>query len=192
LLDVSDFVQAYGPQILIGLLALTAAFTAVYLWPPGRLVVDRIALRTPLLGFLLRLSATVQFSHGLALLLRSGITLVEALRTVEVLHRNRWAAGRVAEARAAVLRGGSLAEPLATPGVFMPMLARMTAVGESAGTLDEVLTEVARFHENQLQGTIKLFSTIIEPVVIVVVGGIVGFVYIAFFVAMFAAAGGAK
>ena len=134
----------------------------------------------------------MQFAHGLAILLRSGITLVEGLRTVELLHRNRWAAVTVAAARNAVLRGGNLAVPLAAPGVFMPMLPCMVAVGESAGTLDEVLEEVARFHENWLQTTIKLLSAIIEPVVIVVVGSIVGFVYIAFFVALFAVAGGPK
>jgi type IV pilus assembly protein PilC len=74
----------------------------------------------------------------------------------------------------------------------MPMLSRMVAVGESAGTLDEVLGEVARFHESRLQNTIKLLSTIIEPVIVLVVGGIVGFVYISFFLALFAAAGSAK
>jgi type IV pilus assembly protein PilC len=98
----------------------------------------------------------------------------------------------VGEAREAILRGSSLAAPLAVPGTFMPMLSRMVAVGESAGTLQEVLMEVARFHEMQLQGTIRRLSVLVEPVIVVVVGGIVGFVYIAFFVAMFAVAGGAK
>lgn len=192
LLDVADFVQVYGPTILIVLFALTVALIALYLWPPGRLAMDRILLRVPVFGNLLRLAATVQFAHGLGVLLRSGITLVEGLRTLEPLYRNRWVSGRVGEARNAVLRGGGLAVPLQAPGVFMPMLARMVAVGETAGTLDEVLGEVARFHEKQLQGAIRLFSVIIEPVIIVVVGGIVGFVYIAFFVALFSAAGGAR
>lgn len=192
LLDISDFTQAYGIYFVIGFLALTAVFIGLYLWPTGRLWIDRIALRTPLFGFMLRLTATVQFAHGLSVLLNSGITLVEGLRTVEQLHGNRWAAARVAEARSSVLRGGNLTEPLAAPGVYMPMLSRMVAVAESAGTLDEVLMEVARFHESQLQGTIRLFSAIIEPVIVVVVGSIVGFVYISFFMALFAAAGSAK
>ena len=74
----------------------------------------------------------------------------------------------------------------------MPMLSRMVAVGESAGTLDEVLDEVARFYEAQLQSTIRRFSVIVEPAIILVVGGIVGFVYISFFMALFAAGGAAR
>ncbi len=192
LVDIADFVQAYGLYIAISLTATVAALIAAYIWPPGRLVIDRLILRMPITGKLLRLALTIQFSYGLAVLLRSGITLVEGLRTVEQLHNNRWAAGQVGEARASVLRGGGLAPTLTAPGVFLPMLSRMVAVGESAGTLDDVLMEVARFHEAQLQSTIKLFSTIIEPIVIVVVGVIVGYVYIAFFLALFAAAGSAR
>jgi len=192
LLDISSFVQAYGFPIVIGLVALTGGVIALYLFPATRLIMDRLFLRLPVFGFLLRVSATVQFAHGLSVLLSSGITLVNGLSTVERQQRNRWAAGRVANARLSVLRGGSLAEPLAVPGVFMPMLARMVAVGESSGTLDEVLAEVAKFHENRLQSTIRLLSTIIEPVIVVVVGGIVGFVYISFFLALFAAAGSPK
>ena len=191
LLDISDWVQKYLTTVGIGALALTIAAVAVYLWPPGRLVIDRVLLRVPVIGPLLRLGATAQFAHALSVLLTSGITLVEGLRTVEDLLRNRYAASRVAEARTAVLRGGSLSGPLARPGTFMPMLSPMVAVGESAGTLDEVLLEVARFHENQLRAAIRRLSVIIEPVIVVVVGGIVGFVYISFFMALFAAAGGA-
>lgn len=192
LIDLSDAVQAYYVQGLTALGAVLALLVAVYLWPPGRLFLDRLLLRVPVIGRLFRLAATVQLARSLGSLIHSGITLVEALRTVEGLFRNRYVAGQVAAARNAVLRGGSLAPPLSVRDAFMPMLSRMVAVGETAGTLDDVLDEVARFHESQLQSAIRQFSAIIEPVVVVVVGGIVGFVYIAFFMALFAAAGGAK
>jgi type IV pilus assembly protein PilC len=192
LLDISDFVQVYGLRIGIGLLAVLGAIIACYLWPPGRMAMDRYSLRVPLIGRMLRLAGTAQFAHGLATLLDSGITLVEGLRTVELMHRNRYFALQVARARDGVIRGSGLAEPLGASGAFLPMLPRMVAVGETAGTLDDVLNEVARFHEMQLQSAIRRFSTFIEPVMVVVVGGIVGFVYIAFFVAMFSAAGAAR
>jgi type II secretory pathway component PulF len=192
LLDLSAFFQTYGVHILIGIFALTILVTALYLWPPGRLRIDRFLLWTPILGPMLRLGATAQFAHGLSVMLQSGVTLVEGLRTAEKMLGNRYLSGLVVEAREAILRGSSLAVPLAVPGAFMPMLSRMVAVGESAGTLQEVLMEVARFHETQLQSTIRRFSTLIEPAIVVVVGSIVGYVYIAFFVAMFAVAGGAK
>jgi type II secretory pathway component PulF len=192
LLDISTFVQAYGIIIATVVVALTATVIALYFVPATRLIMDRLFLRLPVVGALLRLSVTVQVAHGLAVLLESGITLVNGLQTVERQQRNRWAAGRIADARLSVLRGGNLAEPLGVGGVFMPMLSRMVAVGEASGTLDEVLAEVARFHENRLQATIRWLSTIIEPVIVVVVGGIVGFVYISFFLALFAAAGSPK
>ncbi|HYV38784.1 MAG TPA: type II secretion system F family protein [Gemmataceae bacterium] len=190
LLDISEFATTYGAQIGIGLLVLTVALIALYLWPPSRMIIDRMLLRVPLVGSsILRTAATVQFAHGLGVMLESGITLVEGLRTVQGMHRNRYVAAHVAKTREAVLKGSGLAEPLADGNVFMPMLPRMVAVGEAAGTLDDVLAEVAKFHELQLQITIRRFSTLIEPAIVVVVGTIVGYVYIAFFMAMFAAAG---
>lgn len=192
LLDVSAFATEQGPRIVGGLVLVVLVVVVLYWWPPGRLALDRYLLRAPILGKMLRLGATVQFSHGLSVLLQSGITLVEGLQTVGRMQNNRFLAERVNEAREAVLKGSSLAQPLAAPGAFLPLLSRMVAVGESAGSLEETLMEVAKFHESQLQRAIRRISTLIEPLIVVVVGGIVGFVYIAFFVGMFSVAGGPR
>jgi type IV pilus assembly protein PilC len=192
LIDISSAIQSHGLQLTLGLMAAIAALILVYLWPAGRLFLDRLLLRLPIVGRLLRLAATVLFARSLGVLIGSGITLVEGLRTVEQLLRNRYLSSQVAAARNAILRGGSLAAPLAARDAFMPMLSCMVAVGETAGTLDDVLEEVARFHESQLQSAIRQFSAIIEPAIVVVVGGIVGFVYISFFMALFAVAGGPR
>ncbi|MBN8625216.1 MAG: type II secretion system F family protein [Planctomycetes bacterium] len=189
LVDLSDGTRMYLPHIAGGLLILTVGFIALYCSPFGRLAIDRTALRVPVIGHLFRLAGTASFARALGILVRSGITLLEGLRTAEELLNNRYLAGRVSAARQAVMQGGTLAEPLAADHAFTPMLARMVAVGESAGTIDEVLDEVARFHESQLQSAIRRLSAIIEPCIIVVVGGIVGFVYIAFFMALFSAGG---
>jgi type II secretory pathway component PulF len=189
LLEVSRFTQAYALYALLGLAVLVAVVIALYFWPPGRLWIDRLILRVPLVGKMLRLAGTVAFANGLSALLRSGITVLEGLRTIERLLSNRYLGTQVAGAREAVLHGGNLADPLGRPHGFMPLLSRMVAVGESAGTLDEVLDETARFYEAQLRSTIRQFSVIVEPIIIIVVGGIVGFVYIAFFMALFAAGG---
>jgi len=192
LLDISRTVTAYTLPVLAGGVVLVAATIACYLWPPGRMRIDRGLLRIPLLGTLFRLAGTVSFASGLAVLLQSGITLLEGLRTAERLQRNRHLAAQVAAARDVIMHGGTLADPLSAPRGFMPMLSRMVAVGEQAGTLDEVLLEVAKFYESQLQSAIRSLSVIIEPLIIVVVGGIVGFVYIAFFMALFAAGGSGR
>lgn len=153
---------------------------------------DRIFLRLPVVGGVLRLSGTAVLARGLGVLIESGVTLLDSLTTAERLVGNRALGARIAAARETVLRGGTLEAALGAGREFMPMLPRMIAVGESAGTLSPVLLEVARFHENQLVVVIRRMSVLIEPVVIIVVGGIVGFVYIAFFVALFSLAGGVR
>lgn len=192
LVDVGAWIQMYGMQTLLILGALLAALIATYLWPPGRYFLDRLMLRIPVVGNLLRVAATAMFARSVATLIRSGVTLLEGLRTVEQLHHNRYLREQVVMARDAVMRGQSLAQPLASRAAFTPMLAAMVAVGESTGTLDDVLDEVAEFHDERLRTAIRQFSVIIEPIIIVVVGSIVGFVYISFFLAMFSAAGGVR
>jgi type IV pilus assembly protein PilC len=192
LLDITHAMQTYFPHAVVVVALLGVAGVAFYLWPPGRLIVDRTVLRIPLIGTLVRLAGTITFASNLGALLQSGIRILEGLRTLERLQRNRHLAQQVNAARDAIMHGGNLATPLSAPRAFMPMLSRMVAVGETAGTLDEVLAEVARFYEGQLQSKIRQLSVIIEPLIIVVVGGIVGFVYIAFFMALFAAGGAAR
>ncbi len=192
LVDLGAWIQTYGMQTLLVLGALLTALIATYLWPPGRYFLDRLVLRIPVVGNLLRVAATAMFARSVATLIRSGVTLLEGLRTVEQLHQNRYLREQVMMARDAVMRGQSLAQPLASRAAFMPMLAAMVAVGESTGTLDDVLDEVAEFHDERLRTAIRQFSVIIEPVIIVVVGSIVGFVYISFFLAMFSAAGAVR
>ena len=191
LMDIAHGIQTYLPYGLALAAVFGAAAIGGYFWPPTRLVIDRLMLRIPVVGVIFRLAGTVAFAGNLGALLHSGIRILEGLRTVERLQRNQFLALQIAQTRDAVMHGTNLAAPLATPYAFMPMLSRMVAVGESAGTLDEVLDEVARFYESQLQSTIRRLSVIVEPVIIVVVGGIVGFVYISFFMALFAAGGAA-
>lgn len=189
LIDVSDWIQLHGITTLVIVVVATLSIVLVYLWPPGRITIDRLLLRIPVIGHVLRLSGTVTFSSSLSVMVRSGITVLDALRTVEQLHGNRYLASRVAAARDAVIQGEALSDPLATRYAHMPMLASMVSVAESTGQMDEVLESVSRFHESQLQSAIKRLSALVEPAVIVVVGGIVGYVYMAFFVALFSAGG---
>ncbi|MGE0433951.1 MAG: type II secretion system F family protein [Planctomycetota bacterium] len=189
LLDVSTWLQLNGRYVLIGSIAMAAGLIVLRRWQPGRIWTDHMLLRIPVFGALLRIAATASFSRSMSILLRSGVSLLESLRTSSGLLANQYMARVVDDARERVLAGSSLAPQLATPHAFLPMLPRMVAVGESAGTLDDVLDEVTRFHEMQLQSAIRRISALIEPLIILFVGSIVGFVYIAFFLALFAAGG---
>lgn len=192
LVDLTRFMQLYLPHICVSLLVLAVALYFIYRWPPGRRFFDAVFLRIPVIGGILRLSGTAVLARGLHVLLESGVTLLDSLLTAEQLLGNRVLRERLRSARQAVLRGESLASGLTDKRCFLPMLGRMVAVGESAGTLAPVLSEVARFHELQLVAAIRRMSMIIEPLVILIVGAIVGFVYIAFFTALFSVSGGIR
>lgn len=192
LVDLSVFLQNYGLPILAGATVFAIAAVLFYLSPSGRMQVDTWILRLPIIGPVLRVGATALLARAMSLLLQSGVTLLEALRTVETLHGNRRLGKLLAAARNRIIDGESLAPTLSAKGAYTPMLAKMAAVGETSGSLDEVLEQVAIFHEAQLQAQIRRLSALVEPAVIILVGGIVGYVYIAFFIALFASAGATK
>lgn len=190
LLDVSAFLHAHTLQGAIGVAAAAGAIAAFYAWPPGRVAVDRILLSVPIVGGVLRLSATAGVARNLGALLESGVRITEGLAVLDPLLRNRYVAGRVAAAREQVLQGGRLSEPLSERAAFLPMLSSMVAVGETSGALDEALDHVARFHEMRLEAVVRRLNVLVEPIIVIVVGGIVGFVYLAFFLALYGFAGG--
>jgi len=189
MLDISSFITDYLLIIGGGMIFAVVAVSLFYMTAPGRICIDYLLLRMPLVGKLLRLSATAMFARSASILIHSGVSLIDSLRTVEQLIINRHLARQVAESRDQIMRGSSLSEPLAKKGAFMPMLSHMVAVGEMTGNLDDSLDEVARFYELQLEASIRQLSAIIEPMIVILVGGIVGFIYIASFAALFAAAG---
>lgn len=192
LIDISSFITAYLPYLAIGLVATVVAVILSRQWPPGRRFFDAVLLRTPVVGYILRLSATAVFARAMGSLLESGVTLLDGLTTMERLVGNTVIRERIAAARESVLRGGTLAASLLQTRDFLPMLGRMVSVGETAGTLASILGEVATFHEAQLVATIRRLSAVIEPVLILAVGGVVGFVYMAFFISIFSLAGGVR
>jgi type IV pilus assembly protein PilC len=187
LVDVSTVVTTNLPLVIIVLVALVGGIVVMYRYPPTRLVMDRLVLCTPVVGPALRTAASALFARSMAVFLRSGVRVVDGLGTLSALHSNRWLGQIVDRARTSVLRGAALAPSLRAPQGYTGMLTGMIGIGEQSGALDEVLDEVANYHEFHLEQLLKRVSTVFEIVTILVVGGIVGFVYIAFFVALFAA-----
>jgi len=190
LIDSSDWFLANGIQILALVIVSIISFIALYNWSPSRLFIDKYALKIPIFGYVLRLSGTVLFCRAMGLLLRSGVVMVDALSTVEKLHVNQYMASRIAFARNRVLQGGSLAEQMESESGYMPLLLQMVRIGENSGTLDELLLEMTEYHNELLKQAIATLTGMIAPAMTIFVGGIIGFVYAAFLVAMFSAAGG--
>lgn len=189
LITVSNFVSAWGWQIFGVFTLAVVVFIVTWLSPAGRMWIERLSLRIPVVGKLFRISGTLTFSQTLGALVGSGVSVLESLITVQEMHSSTYFASIVQKSRDAIIRGQNLADTLRVRGAYMPLLATMTAVGEESGTLDEVLEQVSDFHRSQLSAMIKTLGALVTPVIIVVVGSIVGYVYIAFFVGLFSVAG---
>jgi len=190
LIDVSDWVVENIAFMGISAAVFVVVFVVLYNWPPARWWIDRFSLRIPLIGHVLRLSGTVLFCRAMGLLLSSGVLIVDALKTMEELHGNKFMASHVAFAHSRVLQGSSLVEPLVEKSRYMDLVLQMIRVGENSGTLDDILAEMTEYHDELLQQAITKLTGMIAPIMTVFVGGLVGFVYAAFLVAMFSAAGG--
>mgnify|MGYP000167294232 CR=1 FL=1 len=190
LIDVSDWFVVNSMFLLVGAVVFSVSFVVLYNWPPARWWIDRFALRIPLIGHVFRLSGTVLFCRAMGLLLSSGVVMVDALKIMEELHGNKFMASHIKFAHSRVLQGSSLAEPLVDKSRYMELVLQMIRVGENSGTLDDILTEMTEYHDELMQQAIAKLTGMIAPFMTILVGGLVGFVYAAFLVAMFSAAGG--
>lgn len=188
LIDFSNFMMAWGPWI--GLLCLMAGVALITLWrrPESRPIVDRWVLRLPVVGNLITLGDMTRFAWTAGMLTRSGIPIVEALRVSADVLGNAAIAADVRHAAESVLSGRDLASSLCRP-TLPPLIHQLSAVGERTGSLDAVLQEIGDFYQKLLEMAIKRMTALIEPVLIFLVASMVGYVYYAFFAALFAAAG---
>jgi type II secretory pathway component PulF len=189
LVDLSQYVQRHSTALFLGFAAVVLLGTALWHSRLRARWIDPWLLGVPLAGRLLRLSGTAALAHNLSLLLASGVRLTVALQVVAPLLPNARLARALHAARGRVLEGRDLADALGQErGAFGPLLLSTIAIGEASGTLDEVLLEVAGFHDTQLRRLVQRLGALIEPLIVVLVGGIVGFVYLSFFAAIYSVA----
>ncbi len=163
LIDVSDWFQANIVFICILAVFATVIFIILYNVRPTRLWIDKHCLKLPLFGHVFKLSGTVLFSRAMGLLLRSGVVMVEALETMERLHKNKYMASRIAFSHRKILHGSALGDSLAIESPYMPLLQQMIHVGENSGTLDEILMEMTEYHDELLQKAIATLTGMIAP-----------------------------
>jgi len=184
LIDASDFALKYGLFFVAAFILSVIVLIMAYNTPLGRLKIDSFLLKIPVLGKLLSHGAMAELNWSLSMMLRSGLTAYDSLKVCGKVIANRLISTKLYLASEQILTGRDLASSLKHPAI-PDLVIQMTAVGEKTGTLDFVLQEVGAFYEMQLQVGVKRMSAMIEPAMILVIGGIVGFVYYAFFQAMF-------
>lgn len=190
LINTSNFLAQWWWLLLtllaVGLLALQRYGRT----EAGRLHLDRLALTFPLFGRLNLLVATARFTRTMGTLLRSGVPLLKALEIARNLMQNRVLRQAVEDTGAAVREGEGLAAPIRRSGVFPPMVAQMAAVGERSGELEEMLFRVADTYEHQVDLTLNGLLSMLEPVMILLMGGVVGFIVLAILLPIFQASQG--
>jgi general secretion pathway protein F len=156
----------------------------------GRLKLDALTLKLPLIGRIQREIATARFSRTLGTLLHSGVPLLNALEISCGLLSNRVLRQTIENTAVEVREGASLADPLKRSGVFPPLLAQMTAVGERSGNLEEMLIKVADSQDRQVEITLSGLLSLLEPLMILAMGGIIGFIVLAVLLPIFQASQG--
>lgn len=188
-ISLSDWLDQYGLYLFGGLGLALFLVLAAYTTPRGKRAIDWVLLGMPLIGYALRTTAMAQFSHTMSMLLGSGLTVLEGLEVVASVTSNAVLAESFRRAREQIIRGRSLTASMQQSSI-PPLIQQMLSVGERSGELGNVLAQMGRFYDRQLSARVKLMITWIEPVMILVVGGLVGLIYFAIYQAILRAATG--
>jgi type IV pilus assembly protein PilC len=185
LLDTSNLMIKYFYMIIIGPMAMTWAFKRWYKTPAGQKIVDGKLLNVPIFGIILKKVAVARFTRTLGTLIKSGVSILQALETVAATAGNVVISEAVLSARESIREGGHLSDPLRKSGIFPNMVTAMISVGEETGALDVMLSKIADFYDQEVDTAIKGLTSLIEPIVIVIMGTIVGTIVAAMFLPMF-------
>jgi type IV pilus assembly protein PilC len=184
-LSISGFLQQHFLKILAGVIGLVVAYRLFGRTDKGRLYLDRAKLHIPMIGTLIRKSAVSRFTRTLGTLLSSGVSILEALEITAKTAGNRVLHDAIRKAVISIAEGETITAPLKETGVFPPMVTQMISVGEKTGGLDTMLSKIADFFDEEVDAAVSALTSIIEPVIIVFMGVIIGGILIAMYLPMF-------
>jgi len=182
---LSNGLVQYMPFVIGGIVALGFAFKQYYATPNGRMTVDAVVLKLPVLGNLMRKIAVARFCRTLSTLLASGVAILEALEITARTAGNAVVEEAIVTTRRSIERGETIAQPLKETAVFPPMVVQMIGVGEATGALDTMLSKIADFYEEEVDVAVAGLLTLMEPLMIALLGGIVGGIVIAMYMPIF-------
>ena len=185
LLAVSGLVTTFAPVIVVVEVVSVIAFKKWIDSEVGRAKWDAFKLKVPVFGNLVHKTALTRFSRTFAVLLRSGVPILEALEITSETVNNSVVAAAVKDVQTAVKHGESVADPLSRHPIFPPMVVQMLAVGEETGNVDEMLEKVADFYDAEIEAIVDALTSLLEPLLIVVMGGAVGGMVVALYMPMF-------
>jgi type IV pilus assembly protein PilC len=184
-LSLSGFIRSNILTGVISLIILIAVYRYYSKTQNGRLNIDRVKLKLPLLGDLIRKSSIARFSRTLATLLSSGVSILDALDITARASGNRVIHDAIKRSVISIAEGETITQPLKESKVFPPMVIQMISVGEKTGGLDEMLSKIADFYDEEVDAAVAALTSMIEPVIIVIMGAVIGGILIAMYLPMF-------
>jgi type IV pilus assembly protein PilC len=184
-MGISEFINDYFLLLIGSLVGFIVAFKLITRSGKGRLYWDTFKLKVPGFGTLIRKSSVARFTRTLGTLLSSGVSILEALEITAKTAGNMVIQNAVRKSIISIAEGDTITGPLRESTVFPPMVIQMISVGEKTGGLDEMLGKIADFYDEEVDAAVSALTSLIEPVVIVVMGGLIGGILIAMYLPMF-------
>lgn len=184
-MDISDFFQNQWYVMIGGFIAFIFTFKKVYATRRGRIEIDRFALKLPVFGMLIRKVSVAKFTRTLGTLISSGVPLIEGLDICARTAGNSIIEIAVVRTIEAIKEGETIAAPLSREDVFPPMVIQMIDVGESSGSLDKMLAKIADFYDEEVDAAVDGLTALLEPMLMVFLGCVVGFIVIAMYLPIF-------
>lgn len=185
LLGISDIIKNYWYIIIAIITGLVYLFKKYYETERGRAYIDKLKFRIPILNGVITKIITSRFTRTLSTLLASGVSLIKALDIVSKIVGNKVIEEGINKVKDEVRRGMDLASPIDKLGVFPPMVVSMIKIGEESGSLDEILDKTANFYDDEVEASLQKMTSLIEPIMIIIMALIVGFIVISMVLPMF-------
>jgi type IV pilus assembly protein PilC len=184
-INISNWFRAYFIYLVAAVVGMVFAMRMYYKTENGKVMIDGWLLRLPVVGDLIRKVAVARFSQNMSVLLTSGVPILDGLAITAKTAGNKVVERAVMKCRVSISQGKTIAEPLAESGIFPPMVCQMVAVGENTGSLDSLLKKVAEFYEDEVDNAVANLTALMEPVIMIVLGVIIGGLVISMYLPIF-------
>lgn len=184
-INLSNFVVNYLHWMGLGAVLLGLAIRQIYRTERGRLAIDRMMLKAPILGDLVLKAGIARFSRTLGTLVAAGVPILESLLITGRTAGNKVIEGAAMTVRESISQGRTMAEPLTNTGVFPPMVCQMIGAGEITGAIDQMLQKIADFYEDEVDTAVATLTSLMEPLVIVVLGTVIGGLVVSMYLPIF-------
>lgn len=185
LVNLSEYAQSYFWVAIIVVVVAFVVFKRFYKTEKGTLMIDDLILRSPVFGPLLKKVAVAKFTRTMATMLSSGVPILEGLTIVSKTSGNKIIENALMKVRKSISEGKTIAEPLQETGIFPSMVVQMIAVGEATGALDTMLAKIADFYDDEVDAAVDAMTALLEPFMMVFLGGVVGGMIIAMYLPIF-------